>query len=109
MADIEFSITGGPYKGDYGIDKGDISAVDVGDLRSQQGGPNLDAFLTGQAPLGLEAFAALVWLVRRRGGNRGLAYRAVAEHINFDVIDTQAMSGEPAEKSLDPSGSESGS
>lgn len=103
MADIEFTITGGPYAGRYEIDKGDISAVDVGDLKSQQGGPNLDAFLTGQAPLGLEAFAALVWLVRRRGGNRGLAYRAVAEHINFDVIDTTEMSEESAEKLPDPS------
>lgn len=100
MADIEFAITAGPYAGNYSIDKGDISAVDVGDLRSQQGGPNMDGFLTGQAPLGLEAFAALVWLVRRRG-NRGLAYRAVAEHINFDVIDV--ANEESAEKSVDPS------
>lgn len=80
MADIEFQVTDGPYAGRYDIDFTDISAADVGDLVSQ-GGPDLDETLGGGKPPGLRTFAALVWMVRRRGSSKGLAYRAVAEHI----------------------------
>lgn len=106
MADIEFRITDGPYKGNYEVDIGDITANDVGDLLAQ-GGPDLDMVLAGGAARGTRAIAAIVWVARRRG-NKGLAYRAVAEHITFAVVDA-AEPEEPAEKSLDPSSSESGS
>lgn len=98
MADIEFRITGGPYSGEYRIDLKDISASDVGDLLNA-GGPDLDAaFAGGQSP-GMRVMAGLVWCVRRRG-NKGLAYRAVADHINMGVIDQL----EPASGDADASG-----
>lgn len=102
MADIEFRITEGPYVGVYQLDLRDISASDVGDLIAQ-GGPDLDGLLTGQGAKGTRAIAALVWVVRRRG-SKGLAYRAVADHINMDIVDVVGdEQGEPAEKSLHPS------
>ncbi len=85
MADFEFRITEGPYIGEYAINVGDVTANDVGDLLSQ-GGPDLDDVFTGRIGGGSRAIAALVWVARRRG-NKGLAYRAVAEHITFAVID----------------------
>lgn len=102
MADIEFRITEGPYAGVYTLDLHDITANDVGDLLSQHG-PDLDEILTGGAARGTRAIAALVWVVRRRG-NKGLAYRAVAEHVTLDIVDTvDDDDKESAEKSLDPS------
>lgn len=106
MADFAFRITDGPYAGKYEIDSGDITANDVGDLLAQRG-PDLDEFLVGGAAKGLRAIAGLVWVVRRRG-NKGLAYRMVAEHITLDVFaaiddDEEQPHGELAEKSLDPS------
>lgn len=92
MADYDFQITSGIYAGMYKIDPKDITASDVGDLLSQ-GGPDLDAIFTGKGSQGTRAIAALVWVVRRRG-NRGLAFRAVADHINFDNIDMAPDNGE---------------
>jgi len=103
MADISFRITSGPYAGSYDIDMGDITANDVGDLLAQDG-PDLDAFFTNKAPMGLRAIAALVWIVRRRG-SKGLAYRAVADHINMTVFEGAEEPGEQPAGSLDPSNS----
>lgn len=103
MADIEFRISEGPYAGVYAVDVKDISANDVGDLLAQHG-PDLDEMLSGRTAQGTRTFAALVWLVRRHG-NKGLAYRAVAEHINMDIVEpvVDGENGESAEKSLHPS------
>lgn len=88
MADIDFRITAGPYAGDYGIDLADVSASDVGDLINA-GGPDLDDAFAGGSKPGTRVIAGLVWVVRRRG-NKGLAFRAVADHINMGVIDAIA-------------------
>ena len=110
MADIEFAITAGPYAGNYSLDIGDITANDVGDLLAQHG-PDLDAVLTGGGATGTRAIAGLVWVVRRRG-NKGLAYRSVAEHITMAVIDAvpdeDAKAAGTAGGVPDPSNSESG-
>jgi len=85
MADIEFELTAGPYQGKYGIDLADITANDVGDLINQ-GGPDLDSVLAQQGAIGLRVIAGLVWIVRRRG-SKGLAYRAVADHVNMSIFE----------------------
>ena len=99
MADIEFKINAGPYAADYRIDMRDITASDVGDLINA-GGPDLDEVFSGNGKPGTRVMAGLVWIVRRRG-NKGLAFRAVADHINMDVID---QIEEPAAGDASPSG-----
>lgn len=99
MADIDFKISGGPYAGTYGVDLKDITASDVGDLINA-GGPDLDNVFSGGAKPGTRVMAGLVWIVRRRG-NRGLAFRAVADHITFDVIESVE---EPSEGDASSSG-----
>jgi hypothetical protein len=94
MADIEFRINAGPYEGNYALDLGDITANDVGDLLAQQG-PDLDAILVGDAAKGTRLIAALVWVVRRRG-NRGLTYRAIADHITINIVEPVVSAGEAA-------------
>lgn len=86
---FNFRITDGPYQGDYRISERDISASAVGDLIAA-GGPDLDAAFASKA-IGIRAIAGLVWMVRREG-NRGLAYRAVADRVNMDNFE-----GLPAE------------
>jgi hypothetical protein len=85
MADIEFRISTGPYAGDYAIDVGDITANDVGDLLAQHG-PDLDEVLMGGSARGTRAIAALIWVVRRRG-NKGLSYRAIADHVTLAIVE----------------------
>lgn len=104
MADIEFRISDGPYKADYRIDMRDITASDVGDLINA-GGPDLDAVFSGAGRPGTRVMAGLVWIVRRRG-NKGLAFRAVADNINMDVIEQieEPVQGDAAASGLvDPS------
>lgn len=105
MAEIEFRVSTGPYAGDYRIDSADVNASDVGDLLAQ-GGPDLDAVLTGVAAKGLRMFAGLVWVVRRRGSSKALAYRAVADNLTFGMIEPLEDEKESAEKLADPSRSE---
>jgi hypothetical protein len=108
VADINFKIASGPYAGDYGIDLRDVTASDVGDLLNA-GGPDLDAMFSGGGSPGTRVIAGLVWVVRRRG-NKGLAYRAVADHISMDVIEpaTEAPVGDDSSGLPDPSSSDAG-
>lgn len=107
MADIRFRISTGPYAGAYNIDLADITANDVGDLLAQ-GGPDLDDILVGAGSKGTRAFAAFVWVVRRRG-SKGLSYRAVAEHVSIaNVEPADDLEAAPAPDTvglLDPSNS----
>lgn len=106
MADIEFRIVDGPYQGTYAINADEISANDVGDLMAQ-GGPNLDDVILGGEVKGIRAFAAFVWLVKRRASSKGLPYRQVAEHISFNSVKPIEADGtkESAETLPDPSSS----
>jgi hypothetical protein len=109
VADIDFKISGGPYAGTYGVDLKDITASDVGDLISA-GGPDLDAIFSGGGRPGTRVMAGLVWIVRRRG-NRGLAFRAVSDHISMDVIQPveEPASGDATASALpDPTSSAAG-
>ncbi|HVV37583.1 MAG TPA: hypothetical protein VHC63_13320 [Acidimicrobiales bacterium] len=108
MPDITFRVTSGPFAGAYRVSPSDITASDVGDLLAQ-GGPDLDAILLGDGPKGARMFAGLAWLVRRRGSSKGLAFRAVSDAINFDIVEPIGDDEEEsAEKLEDPSHSEGG-
>ena len=106
MSDIEFKISAGPYAADYGIDLKDITASDVGDLINA-GGPDLDDVFAGNGKPGTRVMAGLVWIVRRRG-NKGLAFRAVADNISMDIIEPASAGDAPASALPDPSSSGEG-
>lgn len=100
MADFEFSVTSGPFQATpYEIDMKDLSGVDVLDARKVLGIGLVQAASQG---MDIDVVSVLVWLVKRRA-NRGLAFNAVADSINYGNVDFDVKAPSAGEAgSVDP-------
>lgn len=80
-----FTIDGVEYK----ITTGDLSALDVRELRKQVGMsfPHLLALLFSDEDSDIDAIAAILWLARRVNGDEpNLTFDEVAAETGYDVI-----------------------
>lgn len=94
MADIDFTVTDGPYAGRYQIDFADLTGRDSADFRRALGIPLSQVMQQKSADV--DALAALVWLTRRRM-NRALPFEAVADAITYGNVQ-ETPSDAPAEE-----------
>lgn len=75
---------------EYTVRAGDLNALDEHALRQQYGCSYVELLGELAHRPGLDSIAALIWLSRRKDGERDLAYNAVAEGFradsDFDVV-----------------------
>jgi len=78
----------------YEVWEGDLSAVDISQLRRQAGYSFLGLLNAATTDMDLDVVAALVWLARRVEGQTNLPFEVVAREVTYDS-DLSAEAIEP--------------
>lgn len=100
---VPFTVTDGPYAGDYEVDVDDLTASEVRRFRDATG----QALQHALEACDVDTLAALVWLVRTRSSaSRALPFQAVADNITRRSVTSleEKVEGDP----LDPTSSAAG-